>query len=66
MLIKKSCPHLPGVFDSNRFVYKKCEATGIWEGFNKTGKEFGWTDYDTCLTEAALRHTKIPVHNITK
>ena len=57
---------MPGVFDSNRFVYKKCEATGIWEGFNKTGKEFGWTDYDTCLTEAALRHTKIPVHNITK
>ena len=47
------------------FVYKKCE-NGVWHGFNKTFKSFGFTDYESCMTESALRHLKIPVQFLKK
>ena len=28
----------------------------MWEGYETTNKTYGYTNYDTCLTDSSLKH----------
>ena len=52
------CPVFKGLFDTTKFLTKICTEESIWEGFNKTGKHSGYTDFYTCLTPNVKYHSE--------
>lgn len=49
------CPNIKGVFDPNKLLEKYCMADGHWYGSNITQRYSGFTNFETCYTEIALK-----------
>ena len=36
-------------------MYKRCTEDATWEGFNVTMRHYGFTNFETCYTDEALK-----------